>query len=87
MTTTFINTVEAKEDFSELIHRVSHHKERVVLTRRGNEIAAIVPLEDLQLLRHLQNQTDLHGALEALKEARSHGTFSLEDLKKQLDKQ
>lgn len=83
-TTSSINTVQAKEEFSELINRVSHNKERIILVRRGKEIAAIIPIEDLILLQDAQNKSDLQEALEALKEARALGTISLTDLKKEL---
>jgi len=84
MTTTLISTVNAKQEFSELIHRVSHNKERIILTRRGQEIAAIVPLEDLHILQSSQNQSDLQEAIDALKEARSSGTISLDTLKEEI---
>ncbi len=80
MSTITISTIDAKEEFSELVNRVSHNKERVILTRRGKEVAAIVPLEDLLLLQASQNRSDLHEAVEALKEARHQGTISLEEL-------
>jgi prevent-host-death family protein len=85
MTTTSINTADAKEDFTDLINRVAHHKERIILTRRDKEIAAIVPLEDLKFLEESQNKNDLEEAAAALKEARSLGTISLEELKTELD--
>lgn len=81
MTTTFINTMDAKEQFADLITRVSHQKERVILTRRGKEIAAIIPLEDLQLLEQSEDRHDLREAIDALKEARNTGTITLEQLK------
>lgn len=81
MTTTSINTAEAKEVFSELINRVLHNKERIILTRRGKEVAALVPIEDLSLLQESQSKSDLHEAVEALKEARAQGTITLEELK------
>ncbi|RDI36670.1 type II toxin-antitoxin system Phd/YefM family antitoxin [Aquicella lusitana] len=84
MTTTSINTVDAKEEFSELINRVSHNKERIILTRRGKEIAAIIPVEDLLLLQASQDKSDLHDAVEALKEARTVGTITLEKLKEEI---
>jgi len=80
MTTTSINTVEAREEFSELVNRVYHHKERIILTRRGKDIAAIVPLEDLFLLEESQSKSDLEEAVEALQEARNKGTITLRDL-------
>jgi len=39
---------EARAGFSELVDRVAHAKERVVLTSRGRPKAAVVPLEDLE---------------------------------------
>jgi prevent-host-death family protein len=38
---------EAKRRFSELLGRVQYAKERVVITKRGKAVAALVPLEDL----------------------------------------
>jgi prevent-host-death family protein len=85
MTTTSINTVDAKEEFTELINRVAQHKERIILTRRDKEIAAIIPLEDLKFLEEFQNKNDLQEATEALKEARARGTISLDELKTDMD--
>lgn len=81
MTTTSINTAEAKEEFTELVNRVSHYKERIILTRRGKEIAAIIPIEDMQQLVSSQDKNDLNDAIEALKEARIQGTITLDELK------
>jgi prevent-host-death family protein len=84
MTITVINTLDAKEQFADLITRVSHKKERIILTRRGKEIAAIIPLEDLELLQESQDKHDLTNAIEALKEARNIGTITLEQLKEEV---
>jgi prevent-host-death family protein len=81
MTTTSISLAEAKEVLTELVNRVSHDKERIILTRRDKDIVAIIPIEDLKYLEGLQNKHDLEEAAEALKEARAQGTFSLEELK------
>lgn len=85
MTTITINTADAKEEFTDLINRVALHKERIILTRRDKEIAAIVPLEDLKFLEESQNKNDLDEAVAALKEARAQGIISLEELKTELD--
>ncbi|MEO8402010.1 MAG: type II toxin-antitoxin system Phd/YefM family antitoxin [Gammaproteobacteria bacterium] len=81
MTTSVLSTVEAKEQFTDLINRVAHSKERIVLTRRGKEIAAIIPMEDLNLILESQDKHDLREAIDALKEARSEGTITLDQLK------
>lgn len=81
MSTIILNTIEAKEQFADLINRVVHSKERVILTRRGKEIAVIIPYEDLKLIEDSEDRHDLREATEALKEARSEGTITLEQLK------
>ena len=84
MTITSINTIEAKEQFSDLINRVSHNNERIILTRRGKEIAALVPVEDLLILLKSQNKSDLEEATEALKQTRELGSITWDDLKEEL---
>jgi len=84
MTVTILNTSDAKEQFADLISRVSHNKERVILTRRGKEIAAIIPLEDLKLLHESEDRQDIQEATQALKEARSEGMVTLDQLKEDI---
>ncbi len=78
MTTTLISTIDAKEQFSDLINRVAHSKDRIVLTRRGKEIAVIISMDDFKLLQDSQDKHDLKDAIEALKEARTTGTKTLD---------
>lgn len=80
-----ISVADAKGTFSDLVTRVSHYKEHIVITRRGKEIAALIPIEDLQLLEDKQNQSDLQEALEALKEARAQGAIDWKQFKMELD--
>lgn len=84
MTVSIMNTIEAKEQFTDLINRVTNSKERIILTRRGKEIAAIIPLEDFKLLQDSQDKNDLRDAIDALKEARNTGSVSLEQLKEEI---
>ncbi len=84
MTIAAVNTIEAKEQFVELVNRVAHNKERILITRRGKEIVALIPAEDLQLLLQSQDKHDLHDAINSLKEARDTGTVSLTQLKEDL---
>jgi prevent-host-death family protein len=81
---TRLSTAEAKEQFTELVNHVAHHKERVILTRRGKEVAAIIPSEDFALLQVSQDKIDLQEAMEAFKQARAEGTIALEKLKEEM---
>jgi len=79
MAYSLIATTDAKGHFIELVNRVAHGKERIILTRRGQEIAALIPVDDLRLLQSNQNQEDLAAAIDSLKEARESGTLLLEE--------
>ena len=79
-----INTVNARAQFSEIINRAAFGKERVTLTRRGKEIVAVVPIEDVKLLEALEDKIDLEDARAALAEAKRKGTVSWEKIKKEL---
>lgn len=84
MTTISISTADAKEDFADLINRVIQSNERIVLSRRDKEVAAIISIADYKLLLQIEDKNDLKEATEALQEARNQGTFSLEDVKNEL---
>jgi prevent-host-death family protein len=79
-----ISTVKARDQFSEVINRAAYAKERIVLTRRGKGLAAVVPIEDLRLLQALEDRLDLQEARAALAEAREGKTVTWEDLKTEL---
>lgn len=76
-----VSTVEARDQLSTIINRAAFGKERVVLTRRGKELAALVPIEDVRLLEELEDRLDLETAREALKE---EGTIPWEKVKAEL---
>ncbi|MFQ5853574.1 MAG: type II toxin-antitoxin system Phd/YefM family antitoxin [Candidatus Binatia bacterium] len=79
-----VNTVDARAQFSEIINRAAFGKERMILTRRGKEIVAVVPIEDVKLLEALEDKIDLEEAHAALLEAKKKGTVSWSKIKKDL---
>jgi mRNA interferase RelE/StbE len=50
------------------LNRVRYQGERVVVERRGKGVAALVPVEDLELLQALEDRIDLAAARKALRE-------------------
>lgn len=76
-----IPATEARDDFAETLNRVAYRRERIVLERRGKGIAALVPIDDLELLERLEDRIDLDDARRALKE---RGSVALEKLKADL---
>jgi prevent-host-death family protein len=76
-------TGEARDRFSEVVNEAAFGDERVVLTRHGKPIAAVVPFSVLELLHELERIIDLDEAEKALKEGKTEGFTSLDDLKKE----
>lgn len=81
---TRVKASEARNDFATTLNRVAYGKNRVVLHRRGKDLAAIVPMEDLELLQKLEDRLDLEAARAALREAGRKGTIPWEKIKKDL---
>lgn len=43
-----MSTVEARENFSEMINQAAYGNQRVVLTRRGKPLVAVISLQELE---------------------------------------
>ena len=79
-----LKSTEARDNLAEVLNRVAYAKDRVRITRRGRDIAAVVPIEDLELIERIENEIDIREAKKALREAETHGTIPLADLKREL---
>ncbi|HVR75616.1 MAG TPA: type II toxin-antitoxin system Phd/YefM family antitoxin [Planctomycetota bacterium] len=76
-----VSTSRIRKGLSDTINRVAYGGERIVLERRGKPIAAIVSLEDVELLERLEDKADVRAAKKALKEP---GRIPWPKLKKKL---
>ena len=81
---TRLNVMEARKTFGDTVNRVVYRGERIVLERRGKDVAALVPMEDLALLDQLEDHLDLQAAQEALREAEEKGTIAYETIRADL---
>lgn len=61
---------EARDQISEILNRVAYRGERIVLHRRGKELAALIPMADLQILM----QGQIHSGAAAPADAIGAGT-------------
>jgi prevent-host-death family protein len=66
--TTTISTAEARKNFADIVNKVAYGKEPIVLTRRGHEVAALVSIDELGLLRQIEDYIDIEDAKKALAE-------------------
>ncbi len=64
---------QARDAFSDTLNRVAYRGERIVLRRRGKDLAAIVPIEDLNLIQKTEDEIDLRKAKRALADMRRKG--------------
>ncbi|GAB6191422.1 type II toxin-antitoxin system Phd/YefM family antitoxin [Desulfocastanea catecholica] len=63
-----ITTADARKNFADIVNTVAYGKEPIVLTRRGQEIAALISIEELQLLEKIEDYIDIKDAKKALEE-------------------
>ena len=72
---------EARGRFSELVNRAAYMGERTVIRRRGKGMAAIVPIEDFELLEKVEDLVDRDVLKKARAEVRKKGTIPWEKVK------
>ncbi len=59
---------EFRNKIADIINTVGIRGDRVMLSRNGKDIAAMIPIEDLRMLEALENKLDVLLAKEALDE-------------------
>jgi PHD/YefM family antitoxin component YafN of YafNO toxin-antitoxin module len=72
------------DSIESVIDKIAIEKERIILQKEGKSVAALVPIEELEILQELddlEDQLDIKAAAEAMKEP---GIVSWEDFKLQL---
>ncbi|HPO15845.1 MAG TPA: type II toxin-antitoxin system Phd/YefM family antitoxin [Candidatus Hydrogenedentes bacterium] len=68
MKMTRLSTHQFQNDMVNAINRVSQDGERILLHKNKKKLAAIVPIEDFELLEAMEDQADLQAARAALAE-------------------
>ena len=79
-----VGVSEARETFADLVNRVAYRHERVLVARRGHPIAAIVPIEDVELLERMEDEFDLEAARDALADPGNAAEVPWADVKREL---
>ena len=73
-------TSTARAQFADLVNRAEYAGERTVVHRRKKPVAAIVPIEDLELIERYEDELDLR----LVKKVRRERTIPWEKVKKEL---
>ncbi len=77
---------KVRDSFADTINRVAYRRERIVLRRRGKDLVAIVPMEDLALIERMEDEIDVRRARRALGQMKKRGKkpLPLAQLKREL---
>ncbi|MCI5145182.1 MAG: type II toxin-antitoxin system Phd/YefM family antitoxin [Candidatus Electrothrix sp. AR3] len=65
---TTVSTADARKNFADIVNKVAYGSESIVLTRRGKEVAALISMRELALLRQIEDRMDIEDAEKALAE-------------------
>ena len=65
---TCLNSSKIRNEFAAVLNRVVRRGERIVVRRSGKDVAALVSLEDLDILRKIEDRLDNEAADKALKD-------------------
>ena len=83
---THLEASQACREFTDTLERVSLGKERIVLQNHGEDVAVLVPIEDLSAIERLEDAEDVRMAETAEAEAVANGETSIpwEEARQQL---
>ena len=63
-----VRVSDARRNLSEHVNRVAYGDERIVFTRHGKGLVALVPIADAELLQRLEDESDVEIARQRLKD-------------------
>lgn len=78
-------TDDARDGLDALVDRVGETGERIVLTRNGKPVAALVHVDDAIYVQALEGRADRIAAEEALADIERNGAVRWEDIEARLD--
>lgn len=68
---TTLTATEARTKLPDALNRVTYARERVVIEKHGRSVAALVSVDDLQLLQELERLLDITDGKKALAQLKS----------------
>lgn len=80
-TDTTVTTAEVRENLSEILNRAAYGQERIVVTRHGKALVAVVPIADLEELERLEDEIDREEILRSLESIEEEGTIPWEQVR------
>ncbi len=59
-----LNVSKAREQLSAIVNRAAYRGQRIVVCRRGEDLAAVIPIKDLRLLERRAEEDEDRGDVE-----------------------
>ncbi|MBT4891170.1 MAG: type II toxin-antitoxin system Phd/YefM family antitoxin [Rhodospirillales bacterium] len=79
-----ISATDARAIISEIVNEAAYGSKRTIITKHGQGKAAVVPIEDFEILKTLDDILDIAEAKQAMIEAKREGSVGWDDLKDEL---
>jgi len=79
-----ISIAELRARLGDLVSRVSYKHDRVVITKHGKPVAALISASDMEKFEELEDWNDIQAAKAGLRDAKKHGTVPLDVVLKKL---
>ncbi len=76
---------DVRQNFADTLSRVAYGGERIVLHRNKKPVAVIISMEDLNILRAIEDRIDLVAARAALNEVEAEGSSSWDSFMEELE--
>ena len=79
-----VSVAEAKNNFSDLLNRVIYRRERIIVSKHGKPVGALISTQDLERLEELEKQQALARVKEIKKRTKKY--YTLEETRRAYEK-
>ncbi len=73
-----ISIADLRARLGDLVSRVSYKHDRVVITKHGKPVAALISASDMEKFQELEDWNDVQAIKAGLRDAKKNGTIPLE---------
>ena len=75
---------EARKDMPEIFNKVCYAGERAIIQKHGKDCVAVVSIEDLNILKKMEDMINIRDAEDALRDYELHGGVLWDDVKDEI---
>ncbi|TAH53308.1 MAG: type II toxin-antitoxin system Phd/YefM family antitoxin [Chloroflexota bacterium] len=79
-----VSVAEAKNNFSDLLNRVIYRRERIIVSKHGKPVGALISTKDLEQLEELEKQQAIARIKEIKKRTKKY--YTLEEVRREYEK-